>query len=513
MKNIALVLVFTLGPVLHAWSQNDNSPRFPDTPAAKRVEAFLKAFNSGDPKAMRDFHANNAASGVLSSMSLDDISQQDQQMYNDFGGLELRRVVESGQSSITVLLQAKKGQWLNFRCEVEPAPPHKIVGLGIEPASAPADAKPANEPKPPAASANRAKRSDAEIVAALEKFLDEQVKADEFSGTVLLAKDGKTIFEKAYGLASKSFNVPNNIDTKFNLGSMNKMFTAVAIAQLAEQGKLSFNDTVGKHLPNYPNKAVADKVTIHHLLTHTSGMGSYFNQKYIEAAKDRFKKVEDYAPLYVDEPLAFEPGQKWAYSNSGFMLLGAIIEKVSGQNYFDYVREHIYKPAGMTNTDCYEMDTDTPNLAIGYTRGGPDGRRSADGSRKNNLFLHVVKGGPAGGGFSTVRDLLRFDIALRNHKLLSAKYTETVLTGKVDVPRRDGAQAPAGVQVKYAYGFMDRVMNGARTVGHGGGFPGINGQLDMYLDLGYTVAVLSNYDPPAAGKVADKARQLITQQE
>lgn len=340
------------------------------------------------------------------------------------------------------------------------------------------------------------KMSDAEIVADLKTYIDELVAQDRFSGAVLVARDGKPLFLQAYGLASKSFNVANRVDTKFNLGSMNKMFTAVAVLQLAEKGKLSLEDKVGKHIPDYPNKDVAEKVTIHQLLTHTSGMGSYFNKDYMEASKTRFKKVRDYFPLMANEKLAFEPGARWQYSNSGFMLLGAIVEAASGQDYFDYVREHIYKPAGMTNTDAYEMDQDTPNLAIGYANPGRSGAPA-----QNNLYLHVVKGGPAGGGFSTVEDLLKFDIALRQHKLLSQKYTELLYTGKVEA---------GGPNRKYAYGFGESREGGTRIVGHSGGFAGINSQLDIYLDLGYTVAVMSNYSPPAAGRIADRVRKRLT---
>jgi len=505
LKNFTRLLLLILISIPAVIGHTSNSSELPDTPAAKRVAAFVKAFNTGDPKVMREFHTNNAADGVLSGHSADELSQMDSQMFEDFGGFDLRRVVESSTTSITVLLQARKGQWLEMRCEVEAASPHKIAGLGLQPVEAPKDlnSKPNNSSNTNGNAAATAKMADGEMIAEIEKFIEEQVKADTFSGTVVVAKDGKPIFQKAYGLASKSFNAPNNIDTKFNLGSMNKMFTAVAIAQLVERGKLSFDDKVGKIIPDFPNKAIAEKVTVHQLLTHTSGMGSYFNEKYFEASKDRFKKVEDYSQLYVNDPLQFEPGSKWEYSNSGFMLLGLIVEKVTGQSYFDYVRENIYKPAGMTNTDCYELDTDTPNLAIGYTNAGPDGRPTS-GPRKNNLFLHVVKGGPAGGGFSTSPDLLRFDIALRSNKLLSQKYFDLVITGKVDMP--GGRQG-----VRYAYGFMDMNANGKRIVGHGGGFPGINSQLDMYLDSGYTVAVMSNYDPPAAQKVANKIRQLLTQ--
>ena len=218
----------------------------------------------------------------------------------------------------------------------------------------------------------------------------------------------------------------------------------------------------------------------------------------MEAAKDRFRTVRDFFPLFVDKPLEFEPGSRFRYSNAGFMILGAVIEEVSGRSYFDYVRDHVYKPAGMTDTDAYEMDQDTANLATGYTRENLQGQ-SVAGPRRNNLFLHVVKGGPAGGGFSTAEDLIRFARALRGHRLLGPELTERVMAGKVE-------SFPGE---KYAYGFSEEVVNGHRVVGHGGGFPGINSQLDIFSGLGYDVAVMSNYDPPAAMQVAGKLRSLI----
>jgi D-alanyl-D-alanine carboxypeptidase len=330
--------------------------------------------------------------------------------------------------------------------------------------------------------------------AALLGYLDNLTTQDAFSGSVLVAKTGIPIFSHAYGLASKSFNVPNRIDTKFNLGSMNKMFTGLAVCQLAQCGKLDINDRVGQHLPDYPNAIVAEHVTIHQLLTHTSGMGSFWNERYELTAKERFKQVQDFIPLFVDTPLAFEPGEGYQYSNAGYVLLGAMIESISAQNYFDYVREHIYEPAQMFNTDAYEMDYDTPNLAIGYTKEG------GQNLRRNNLFLHVVKGGPAGGGFSTVEDLLQFDIALRSFTLLNAEYTRLLLSGKVttDIPG-----------TLNAYGFFERHLNGIKSVGHGGGFYGISSTLRMYLDIGYTIAVMSNYDPPIASQVADWIEEHI----
>lgn len=335
---------------------------------------------------------------------------------------------------------------------------------------------------------------EAGIIKDLAAFLEQLVADDQFSGAVLVAKNGSPLFKQAYGLASKVFNAPNRIDTRFNLASMNKMFTGVAIVQLAEQGRLSFSDPIAKYLPEYP-KAIAKKVTIHHLLTHTSGMGSYWNDRF-DASWATLRTVQDFLSLFIDDPLAFEPGEQWQYSNAGYIVLGAIVEQISQQSYFDYVREHIYRPANMLNTDAYEMDRPPPNIAIGYTRAGLEGEPEP-GSRRNNLFLHVVKGGPAGGGFSTVEDLLNFSIALQEHRLLTEEYTNIVLTGKVNLPE------PQKTSTSYAYGFFDETINSHRVVGHSGGAPGINSCFHMYLDLDYTVIVLSNYDVPAARQVVD----------
>jgi len=258
------------------------------------------------------------------------------------------------------------------------------------------------------------------------------------------------------------------------------MFTAIAILQLVEKGKLTLDGRIIQYVPDYANKDVANKVTIHHLLTHTSGLGHYWTAEFERTSKDRFKDVNDYLPLFVDAPLQFEPGTRFSYSNAGFMVLGLIIERVTGQSYFDYVQENIYKPCGMVNTDAYELDYVVPNLAVGYTR---EGARS-DGTLKNNLFTHVVKGGPAGGGYSTVQDLLNFSNALLSHKLLSPEMTDVLLEGKVT--RTQG--------IKYAYGFEDRTVKNHRVVGHSGGAEGICGNLDIFLNQGYTVVVLANMD-------------------
>ena len=331
----------------------------------------------------------------------------------------------------------------------------------------------------------------------IQTCLDSLGEENKLSGAVLVAKDGVPVASKVAGVANKASGPANRLDTKFNLGSLNKMFTAVAIAQLAQAGRLKFEDTVGKHLPDYPNKAVADKVTIHQLLTHTSGMGTYSVETF-KAQRDKLTSVAAYLPLFVNDPLASAPGEKFQYSNSGYLVLGAIIEKIAGQDYYSYVRDKIFKPAGMTNTGFYEPGKEIPNLAIGYTRMGPDGKPGAEA--KENTDRLEVRGGPAGGGYSSVEDLLKFQVALSGNKLLNREYTDIVMTGKVEAP------GPIG---KYAYGFGDKIVDGKRIVGHNGGWPGVAANFEMFPDLGYTAIILLNTDPQAMMPIITRLRQLI----
>jgi CubicO group peptidase (beta-lactamase class C family) len=322
--------------------------------------------------------------------------------------------------------------------------------------------------------------SDEQVVADLRSSLEHLAKEDRFSGAVLLAKGDKILFEHAYGYADHAFDAPNKVDTKFNLGSMGKMFTGVAVLQLAQQGKLSLDDKLIQDLPDYPNKEIAAKVTIRQLLTHTAGFGDFFGKEFMDSNMGRFDTLESLLPLFVNKPLLFEPGSKWAYSNAGFIVLGLVIQHVSGESYYDYVRGHIFQPAGMVNTDNWPADADVPNRALGYT----NARQPPGAPRKSNIFV-LQRGGSAGGGYSTVEDLLRFAQALTGGKLLNQQYTAMDLTGQVATTRPG---------MKYGFGMEDRQENGVHIVGHGGGGPGINSNLDIYTDLGYTVAVMTNYD-------------------
>lgn len=345
----------------------------------------------------------------------------------------------------------------------------------------------APQPDKPAGGANST------VVSELNRYFDSLASEKKLSGTVLVAKDGVPIASKASGMANRTTGKPVTLETRFNLGSLNKMFTAVSIAQLAQGAKLRFQDTIGQHLPDYPNPEVAAKVTIHHLLTHTSGLGSYWNGEFA-AKRAKLTTVAAHLPLFAAERLSFSPGERFQYSNAGFVVLGAIIERVSGENYYDYVQRHVYEPAGMSATGFYEA-TANPSVAIGYTKEG-----AGNGEARDNNDLREVKGGPAGGGYSTVGDLLKFHLALRDHKLLNEEYTKIVTTGKGE------GSGPMG---KYAYGFGDKIFAGKHIVGHNGGAPGIAANLDMFPELGYCSVLLMNCDPPAMMPVIMKIRELI----
>jgi len=331
----------------------------------------------------------------------------------------------------------------------------------------------------------------------LQSYFDSLAKENKLSGVLLVVRNKVMLASKAAGIANKATNAPIDLNTKFNLGSMNKMFTAVAVAQLAQAGKLSFNDPVGKHLLDYPNKEVAEKVTIHHLLTHTSGLRSYWGEKFNQQ-REKLLTVAMHLPLFAAEPLSFPPGEKFQYSNSGFMLLGAIVEKVSGQDYYSYVQEHVYNPAGMSDTGFYEPGGNIPNLAIGYTRMGPNDQKLEE-ARDNN-DMREVRGGPAGGGYSTAPDLVKFHEALSSYKLLDKAHTELVTSGKVDA---------FGGKARYGYGFGESNSEGKHIVGHNGGSPGIAANLDMFPESGYTAVALMNSDPPTLMPVVKAIRERI----
>jgi CubicO group peptidase (beta-lactamase class C family) len=473
-----LCLLFT--PFNSVSAQSKRNAVIPETPAGKQLSEWLRVFASGDQGGFARFIAERYSKSLIEQSSADDRANRLARTYLDARGFDVRSIEKTTAQEITVLAQATlTSLWFRLTIKVEAEPPHRITEYTSQ------------RIKPPAGSSR--KLNERELVKEIEAFVNKMVAVDAFSGAILVAKDGKPIYKTAQGFASKAYNYPNRIDTKFNLASIGKNFTAVAILQLAEQGKLSFTDTVGKLLPDYPNKEVRERITVHHLLSHTSGLGELYSEKYV-SRKGALRQVRDYFSLFADDPkpISFEPGARWQYSNVGYILLGAIIEKVSGENFFDYVRNHIFKPAGMINTDYYEADRDTPNLATGYTNFIDLGDNNYDfrlGERRNGSLMATVKGNPQGGAFSTTEDLLRYSLALNSHKLLSAKSFDLMTGVKVQARKIDAGDTYWG------YGFELENIDGQRVIGHTGGDFGISCAIRMYPDSGrYTIIVLSNYD-------------------
>ena len=447
----------------------------PATETGRCASAYFAAFNVSET-AMRRFFLDWVSAESLAERPIEVRLGMYGRLRQDLGHLAPRRVVSSADGSLTVLAEGRDDQWVELTFMMTADAPRKLAGIRVEQVEPGEDGPPQDAPLEIGEVAGQAGRLVADAVA-----------KDEFSGAVLIARNGAVLLENAWGQANKSHGVANRVDTKFCLGSINKLFTRIVVLQLEEQGRLSLDDLLGTHLPDYPNPDAATRVTIRHLLDMTSGIGDFFNEKFDAMPKDRLRTTSDYLRLFAADPLLFAPGSQRRYSNGGYVVLGAIIEKVTGRSYYDVVREKVLTPAGMTDTDSYEVDAPVPNLATGYTR-----EAGRDGSWRSNVYTKPARGSSAGGGYSTLRDLLRFSAALTGGKLLSRPHTVWVLGGP-----EPGA------------GTADARSGKGQGLGVAGGAPGMNAVLDVDLDAGFTLVVLSNYDPPAAERVARRIRALL----
>lgn len=321
----------------------------------------------------------------------------------------------------------------------------------------------------------------AELPGVIEPVLAELVRTDDFAGCLAVAAGGRTVYETCRGLAERSHGTPVDGQTRFLVGSMGKMFTAVAVAQLVEAGQLSWQASVAELLPEYPDRDAARQMTVWGLLHHTTGLGDFFVPEFFEH-RERFADPADYLDLIARQPRASAPGEGWSYSNAGYVILGRIIEKVSGEAYGDYLQRHIFAPAGMTSSGLDSLEDITPHLATGYFRDAPFAARW-----KANWMTLPFKGSPAGGGFSTSADLLRFADALQSGRLVK----DATLARMFE----DGVPAGPG---RYAAGFGDRPSHGLRVRGHAGGAPGMSANLAIVWETRAAVAVTSNLGPSDA---------------
>lgn len=489
LRKISLLLIVLSLPVLLSFSQNQlpAGKAMPDSIAQITVNEFLVAVNSGKREAMQDFIALRYDQNTLNRIPLFALASSNMSFYYETGGLgyELNTVCVSEKRLFTAelfnkLTDAKVKLEITFSGELS----FKINGF-IE-----------MKLVPPTIEKDKVKQlSDDEIINRVDVCLKKLEADEEFSGAVLIAKNGEILIKKAIGESSKSYEIPNRTDTKFNLASVGKIFTGMAITQLAEQGKLSFDDPVGKYVSaDWLNPEISKKIQIKHLLTHTSGLGDYFGDVNKQCAIPFFRELEDYKSLVVDDTLMFEPGTNFSYSNTGMLLLGVVIEEITHEKYFDYLRKNIFEPAGMTNTDGFDKDRPVKNLATGYTKMYENGEVYWN----NHQYTRIMKGSPSGGIYSTVDDLFKYDMAIRSNKLLSPDYSRILYAGRPEL------NTPY-----HSYGFFVSEGVAGRVASHQGDGRGVNCQFKMYLDSGYTIIVLSNYSQPSANIVTNVIEQLI----
>lgn len=360
---------------------------------------------------------------------------------------------------------------------------------------------------------------------AYDRFVRGLADQDLFSGTVLLAYHGKPVLIRSYQMSDKARGIPNQVSTIFALASLTKFFTALAVTQLAAQGMVRFDATLGSYLNGFP-AAIANTVTVHNLLTHTAGVQDFSGLPAWRQLFQGFTTVTEAfdgtLELLQSLPPAFTAGTQYAYSNSNYFLLGAIVAQASGQPFWDYMPRHIFTPAGMTGTGFFtgqQWKTD-PRIARNY---GPP---QADGQRQD--ITPRAAGGPngwdgAGGAFSSALDLLRFANALQDGKLLPAAWTEVMTGGKYPInPTKQNPDQASSQSTQIGYGTEERLTGGQRGYGHTGGLlVGVPGStrpgggstsLTIYPDLNVVAIVLSNYFLyPGIGTFLTEQDRIITQ--
>lgn len=350
-----------------------------------------------------------------------------------------------------------------------------------------------------------------ELTGTLDRLARAYERRNLFSGVILIARGDRVLFRRAYGYASPRRAMRMRLDTRLNTASIAKMFTGVAIAQLVESGRLSFDDNVGRHWPDFPNPAIRDRVTIRQLLTHTSGLGpkDYYDDPRYPAAAENLRNLADYLRLAVDTPLEGTPGT-FTYSNSGYLILGGIIERVTGQDFYATIRERVFRPAGMTDSLYAPADVRRLRTAASLTnfRQLPDHSYLYELGRPiEGAAMGGSIGGPQGGAWVTADDLYRFSRALREGRLLRPETFARMIA--VSGPAGAGAGGLTG-EAREGLGVEVIARNGHIFYGHTGGDFGIASLLYWYPESGYTTILLSNRDPRAARLLLNVSRALIT---
>lgn len=487
----ALALTFAGAVQIHGALDAKIDEALPKNAAGNVTREFFSALNSNSPEEIERFVKTKVGSAPWGKMTPEKCERMLKKLQEQSGGLELSRVANSDERGVRMLVKSKqRDKTFGMEVNIDPAAPEKASAVWIHHFPA----RP--EPLPPAPA------DASERIAAVSKWLEKAAEQGRISMAVIVAKGDEIEINKAWGLANSAMKTPITTDSRFTTASAGKMFTSVAIGQLVQAGKLKYTDTIAAHLPDYPNKEAAAKVTIHHLLTHSGGLGDPFDSPLMKQSAS-FKTQSDYFPTFANKPLAFAPGERHDYSNGGYIVLAAIVEKLSGQLFADYVRENIFKPAGMVATGI-TPGADNTMVAAGHTVDliadplGLTGPQPEEGAKLEN-------GVGMGGWTSTTGDLFKFARALRSGKLLKKELVEESAAGKFMVFEP--------MKVKYGYGFYEIPMHKDRLVGHSGGGPdfGSASEVEMLWDADYTIVVLGNHGLEQVRGIAHSIGRFLAQ--
>ena len=474
---IAAVAVFSaiICPTHYAFA--DQSPL---------LEAFLDAVNSHDRAKIETFVEHHFATDLTVAdawptrcCAKDDVVLALLNIAKRSGGL-VSDEVHSQNSNVVAFAHTRIGKTsVYISLSTAATRPDRIVNYQLMPVLAPEQYLPALPPDTPLTN-----KLDL-VRAAVEKGAQDGL----FSGAFVVARAGKVLLSGAYGEADRERHVPNRLETPIDIASTGKLFTGVAVAQLVAKGKLDYSAPIIRYLPEYPNETAASKITLRQLLTHSSGLADIFSHR---APNVKLERLTDYYALFANEPLLFDPGKGQSYSNTGFLVASMIVERVSGEDFRSYVKEHIFEPAGMTHTGFGH----SPAIAIPYARANGDDPLNPASSLASALpFYKGLLGGPAagqGGEYSTAPDLLRFASALRTGAILDPVSFETILRNN--------------------YGCFCSAKQGHRVYAHSGGGPGINAFFLYYPDQDLVVIFLSNFSPPFAQVIGQAAATLLAGQ-
>lgn len=445
-----------------------------DSPVLQTFKQWLDAFNSADKAKIAAFWQKYGAHPDEERVS------RDQGLREMTGGMTIDKILEDTGTHLVVRMKEARGAYSESTVDLASENPPIVRGM-------------MGHPIPPPEGSAGPSTNDEELAKKVEEYVGQMQGPEAFSGAILVAHNGKVVLNRAWGEGDSARHVANTTGTQFCIGSMNKMFTAVAILQLVGQGKLALDKPIAAYWPDYPNHDLAAHVTIRELLSHTAGTGDIFTPEY-EAHRQETRTLADYVKLFGSRPMRFEPGTRMEYSNYGFILLGRLIEIASGETYDDYVREHIFLPAGMQHTDSRPETDHVAGRAIGYTRG-------ANGLEPNTAKL-PWSGTSAGGGYSTVNDLYLFARALESGKLLEPALLKQATQREAT---HGGAQSS-----DYGFGFYV-LPNGG--YGHGGGQLGVNGEMHILPQSGYVLVALTNRDPRMASDMVDKITSILPREQ